>query len=244
MACRSEWAVISELRLEPHSNEAHFFTAHEWDTIEAATARIIPTDRDPGAREARVVRFIDRYLSGIEHIYASGDGSGFLAITGKSGHAWKQHIGRLQELYREGIRQFDHAANARFGSNFVQLSEQQQDEVLSEISGAPKPSPLDRAANGGRAYGANLQSDAGLGFFAALCLHTRQGFYSDPVYGGNHGQVGWRVIGFPGPNSLADTQSCSYSLEHLLVTDRDWADLVPHLRDQSVIESVRIEGGV
>lgn len=233
MACRSGWAVVSELRLDPYANDSRFFSAHEWDTIDAATGRIIPTDHDPGAREAKVVRFIDRYLSGIEHIYASGDGSGFLATTGKIAEAWEQHIARLQQVYRAGVQELDDTATARFGSAFVQLSDEQQDQVLGEISGAPKPSPLDRAAEGGRAYGANLQSDSGLGFFAALCLHTRQGFYSDPVYGGNHGQVGWRVIGFPGPQSLADTQSCAYSLKHLLVTDRDWADLVPHLRRQS-----------
>jgi gluconate 2-dehydrogenase gamma chain len=232
MACRSEWAVVPEWRIDPASTEPRFFTAHQWDTVEAATARIIPTDRDPGAREAKVVRFIDRYLSGIGHVYASGDGSGFLAITGKFADAWKQHIARLQDVYREGTRQLDIAANVRCGLDFAQLSEELQDEILIEISGAPKPAHLDRAAAGGRAYGANLQSDAGLGFFTALCLHTRQGFYSDPVYGGNHGRVGWHVIGFPGPHSLADTQSCSYSLEHLLVSDRDWTDLVPHLRAQ------------
>ena len=145
-------------------------------------------------------------------------------------------------MYRAGIRELDDSAYGAFGSVFVQLSNEQQDEVLCAISGAPKPAPLDRAAEGGRAYGANLQSDSELGFFAALCLHTRQGFYSDPVYGGNHGQVGWRVIGFPGPQSLADTQSCTYSLEHLLVRDRDWADLVPHLRNEALDASGRDEG--
>ena len=33
-------------------------------------------------------------------------------------------------------------------------------------------------------------------------MHTRQGFYADPIYGGNRDRVGWRVIGFPGPASL------------------------------------------
>ena len=30
-------------------------------------------------------------------------------------------------------------------------------------------------------------------------VHTRQGFYADPIYGGNRHPVGWDVIGFPGP---------------------------------------------
>jgi gluconate 2-dehydrogenase gamma chain len=27
---------------------------------------------------------------------------------------------------------------------------------------------------------------------------TREGFFSDPVYGGNRDMVGWKMIGFPG----------------------------------------------
>ena len=36
--------------------------------------------------------------------------------------------------------------------------------------------------------------------------HTRQGFYADPIYGGNRDRIGWQVIGFPGPD-LADARS-------------------------------------
>ena len=50
-----------------------------------------------------------------------------------------------------------------------------------------------------------------LDFFGLLCLHTRQGFYADPIYGGNRDRVGWGVIGFPGPASLAEVHSGTYS---------------------------------
>ena len=51
-----------------------------------------------------------------------------------------------------------------------------------------------------------------LGFVPLLALHTRQGFYADPIYGGNRDRVGWQVIGFPGPESLADVHSGRYSV--------------------------------
>ena len=35
-------------------------------------------------------------------------------------------------------------------------------------------------------------------FFAHLWECTVEGFFSDPVYGGNRDMVGWRMIGFPG----------------------------------------------
>jgi gluconate 2-dehydrogenase gamma chain len=43
-----------------------------------------------------------------------------------------------------------------------------------------------------------------LDFFPLLALHTRQGFYADPIYGGNKDRVGWKLIGFEGPESLAE----------------------------------------
>ena len=55
----------------------------------------------------------------------------------------------------------------------------------------------------------NAESD--LDFFALLVTHTRQGFYADPIYGGNRDQVGWQVIGFPGPASLAEVHTGRYS---------------------------------
>jgi len=35
-------------------------------------------------------------------------------------------------------------------------------------------------------------------FFEQILNNTREGFLSDPVYGGNRGMVGWQMIGFPG----------------------------------------------
>jgi gluconate 2-dehydrogenase gamma chain len=35
-------------------------------------------------------------------------------------------------------------------------------------------------------------------FFATLWQMTVEGFFSDPVYGGNENMLSWRMIGFPG----------------------------------------------
>jgi gluconate 2-dehydrogenase gamma chain len=34
--------------------------------------------------------------------------------------------------------------------------------------------------------------------FAHLLENTREGYFSDPIYGGNRDMVAWRWIGFPG----------------------------------------------
>ncbi|MBN0401455.1 gluconate 2-dehydrogenase subunit 3 family protein, partial [Pseudomonas aeruginosa] len=34
--------------------------------------------------------------------------------------------------------------------------------------------------------------------FGRLLQNTREGFFSDPIHGGNKGMVGWTLINFPG----------------------------------------------
>jgi gluconate 2-dehydrogenase gamma chain len=35
-------------------------------------------------------------------------------------------------------------------------------------------------------------------FFDTLLALTKEGFFGDPMYGGNRGMAGWRLVGFPG----------------------------------------------
>jgi len=229
MSSKADWPVIPA-KLNAESQERKFFTEHEWLTIEAATARIYPSDQDPGAREAGVVRFIDRYLSGIDYIYASADGSGFLQMSGKLADAWRGRIADLQNKYRKGIRELDEIARGEFKRDFSELTPQQQDQVLEKISGKPKPKPVtltDPAPLGTMLQGV---SDDDMPFFEALALHTRQGMFADPAYGGNKDRVGWEMIGFPGPKSLADTNNCTFSVKEYFVKDFEWEDLIPQLK--------------
>jgi gluconate 2-dehydrogenase gamma chain len=224
----ADWPVVSA-PVDPDSDDRLFFDDHEWDTLEAATARIIPTDHDPGAREAGAVRFIDRYLSGIGYVYAAADGSGFLELSGKLADAWRARIMDLGETYRQGVRDLDTIALQRFGTDFVSLRDPDQDAVLEQLSGAPKPAAVALTGEDGNPTIQVYAFDDDLTFFDALVAHTRQGFYGDPVYGGNRGKVGWRVIGFPGPGSLKDTMDGTYSVREYYVQDFEWHDLIPHL---------------
>lgn len=245
----ADWTVVRS-PADSASVDRHFFTDHEWETIDMATGRIMPADHDPGAREAGVVRFIDRYLSGIDHIFASADGSGFIQLRGKPADAWRARIASMQETYRRGVRRLDEIARELYALEFKRLTDDQLDSVLELLSGAPKPERLQLTPDGaGRpppsgeaGRGAGLESggygpvqiwmfDDGLDFFGALTLHTRQGFYSDPVYGGNADHVGWKVIGFPGPGSLKDTMDGTYSVREYFVSDYDWEELIPHLKE-------------
>lgn len=89
----------------------------------------------------------------------------------------------LQTFYRNGLRRLDDACVARFdGRRFVDLLEHEQDGLLGE---------MDVLAREG--------ADEGLGrLFAVVREHVVQGWFCDPVYGGNHDGVGWTSVGFPG----------------------------------------------
>ena len=186
-----------------------YFDDHQRATVEAAMARIIPTDDTPGAREAGTVEFVDSYLSGLGRIYAKPDGSGFEELSGRRAQAWQQRLDRLRAVYTAGISDLDERAQAAFGTDFVALDPAQHDEILHQVD---PPRPVLAGDVGGEAPPLQQTSaEIDLDFFPLLCLHTRQGFYADPIYGGNKGRVGWDMIGFPGPASLAEVHTGRYS---------------------------------
>jgi gluconate 2-dehydrogenase gamma chain len=89
------------------SSAPSVLTAAEWKTVEAITARIVPTDHEPGAREAGCTNFIDKALADEE--------------------------AAALPLYRGGLRGIDAAARAHSGRAFVELTEAMQDELLGAL---------------------------------------------------------------------------------------------------------------
>ena len=203
-----------------------FFNAQQRATIEAAMARIIPTDDQPGAREAGTIDFLDRYLSGLDFIYAKPDGSGFEKLQGKHADAWKRRIEIIRSKYAEGIRELDRRSRSQFGAEFVRLTCEQQDRILA---GMEHPA-LQNEAGADEAKSAEpalqqTNAEVDLDFFSLLALHTRQGFYSDPIYGGNKNRVGWKLIGFEGPESLAETHAGRFTtLPFFAEQQIDWEE--------------------
>lgn len=136
-----------------------FFNLHQATTVNAIAGRIIPgTPEDPGAKEAGVVVFIDRTLYGYDRY--------------------------LQPDYVTGIDEIDNYAEAKYSAAFAELSQSEQDDILTNMS------------QNSQEAGQYL-SNAG-GFFATLRTHTRQGMFSDPVFGGNWKKTGWKLLGHPG----------------------------------------------
>jgi gluconate 2-dehydrogenase gamma chain len=159
-----------------------FFTADEASAMEAIADRIIPPDPETvGGKDAGCAVFIDRQLKGP---YGSADGlyrlGPFVKGTKEQG---PQSPLTPAELYRKGLAGLDQYCKANHGGKaFAQLPADQQDEVLNKVeSGEAKFNEVDAQ-----------------GFFDALLKDVPEGFFSDPIHGGNRDMVGWKMIGFPG----------------------------------------------
>jgi gluconate 2-dehydrogenase gamma chain len=158
-----------------------YFTSTEAEFIGAAVERLIPRDElGPGAVDAGVVYFIDRQLAGAWGSMAKSYRQGpWPEATVQQGY---QSPLTPQQVYRAAIAEADRYCMDKFGKPFTGLLPEQQDETLKgfdegKIEFDAVPAAL---------------------FFSLLWANTQEGFFSDPVYGGNRDKVGWRLVGFPG----------------------------------------------
>lgn len=85
----------------------------------------------------------------------------------------------------ESPRRIYRTGIARLGADFAALSGAQQDERLANIE---------------KTY-----------FFRLLRQHTIEGMFCDPMHGGNAGLIGWRLLGYPGPQMSYRDQMGKYN---------------------------------
>lgn len=159
-----------------------FFTPEEGNAVEALVDRLIPPDpHTPGGKDAGVAVFIDRQLAG-----PYGRSAGLYMRP--PFHDGTPQQGSQSPLtparrYRVSLAALDSHCRAAFaGKPFAAIPPARQDELL-------------KALETGRLA---LAGASGKGFFEILLRNTREGFFADPVYGGNRDMAGWRMIGFPG----------------------------------------------
>jgi gluconate 2-dehydrogenase gamma chain len=156
-------------------------TADEAAFFSAAADTMIPADAlSPSGTECGVPVFIDRQLAG-----AFGAGA-------KMYRAGPFHQGAPEQGYQLPLTPRDYfsagvqAANAwtrkTYGKSFDRLNPDQRAEALT-------------AMEAGKAAFEDFDSRA---FFQRLLAITMEGFFSDPIYGGNRGKASWRMLGFPG----------------------------------------------
>lgn len=164
-------------------NDFVYFTPAERTLVEALVDRLIPPDpTGPGAVEANVPFFLDRQLAGP---YGRGDHY-FLGGPWPKGVPEQGYQSRFSpaQMYRAALAALERYTGAQHnGQSFAKLADAQKDNILKDMeSGAAK-------------FDGGVEAKA---FFTLLLQNTKEGYLSDPIYGGNKDMAAWKMIGFPG----------------------------------------------
>ena len=88
-----------------------------------------------------------------------------------------------REFYRHGLAHLDEHCTKTYGKPFRRLTAAQQDETIRALEQGKAP---------------EFTWPPAQAFFNTLRMHTMEGMFADPVYGGNKDFAGWQLIGFPG----------------------------------------------
>jgi gluconate 2-dehydrogenase gamma chain len=87
-----------------------------------------------------------------------------------------------REFFATGIAAANEWARATFGKEFDRLSAADRAAALSAMEQG----------------NAEFQNFSARVFFGRLHALVMEGFFSDPMYGGNRNKVSWTMLGFPG----------------------------------------------
>jgi len=163
-------------------------TPEEEAFFSAAVDTMIPADQlSPSGTDCGCVTFIDRQLAsawgGGAKMYRAGP---YLKGTPEQGY---QLPLTPHQFFVAGIRAANAWSQKTYGKSFDLLSPEQRAEALT-------------AMQEGKAEFDAFESRL---FFQRLLQITMEGFFSDPIYGGNRNKASWRMLGYPGlPATYAD----------------------------------------
>lgn len=163
-----------------------FLNADEAAFVEAFADTLIPEDEyGPAGTELGVATFVDRQLySGYgqgDRMYLQGP---FHEGTPEQGY---QMPLTPAELVRAGIADVNaHVATAFDGNSFDMLAPADRVKVVTALE-------KDEIA---------LSAVPTRTFFGILFQLAMDGFFADPIYGGNKGKASWKMLGYPGVGQM------------------------------------------
>jgi gluconate 2-dehydrogenase gamma chain len=149
--------------------------------VVAAVDSFIPADElSPSGSDCGCAVYIDRQLAsawgGGAKMYRAGP-----YFKGKPEQGYQLPL-TPAEFMSAGIAAANEWSRKTYGHDFDRLDANKRIEAL-------------QAMEAGKAEFANFSSRA---FFARLLAMTMEGFFGDPIYGGNRNKASWRMLGFPG----------------------------------------------
>jgi gluconate 2-dehydrogenase gamma chain len=156
-------------------------TATEQAFFAAAADTMIPADElSPSGSDCGVAVFIDRQLAGAygagARLYRDGP---FAKAKPEFGYQLPLNP---REFFRAGIAAANDWSRKTYGKDFDRLAAADRMTALKTMEE-------------GKAEFSGISSR---GFFEALLQITMEGFFADPIYGGNRNMLSWKMVGYPG----------------------------------------------
>lgn len=168
-------------------------SAAEHAFIVAAVDAFIPADElSPSGSECGVAAFIDRQLAGAygtgARLYRQGP---FPKAKPELGY---QLALNPREFFRAGIASANAWTRKTYGRDFDRLSPADREAALKGMEDNKAPFP---------GFSSRM-------FFDALLQLAMEGFFSDPIYGGNRDMAAWKMIGYPGLPAIYRNEIVTY----------------------------------
>jgi gluconate 2-dehydrogenase gamma chain len=188
-----------EAMLTLTATEAAFFGA-AYDTI-------IPADAlSPSGTDCGLVTYIDRQLAGAwgggARMYRNGP---FLQTKAEYGY---QLPLTPREYFAAGIKATNAWSTKTYGKEFDRLSPADRTAALT-------------AMEQGQAQFEGFDAKM---FFEALLQSAMEGFFADPIYGGNRNKVSWRMVGYPGLPATWAAKALEYRGKKVTIEPQSIAD--------------------
>jgi gluconate 2-dehydrogenase gamma chain len=147
----------------------------------AAADTLIPADDlSPSGSQCGVATFIDRQLAGAygggARLYRDGP---FTKAKPELGYQLPLNP---REFFRAGIAAANEWSRKTYGKDFDRLADADRETAL-------------KAMEAGKAEFSGFSSRM---FFNALLDLSMEGFFADPIYGGNRDMAAWKMVGYPG----------------------------------------------
>ena len=193
---------------EPAASEVYLtLTATEAAFLSAAYDTFIPADRlSPSGTDCGLVTYMDRQLAGAwgggARLYRSGP-----FLQGKPEHGYQLAL-PPREYFAAGIKAANAWSRKAYGKDFDRLASKEREAALKELEAGK----------------AALPDFNGKQFFEALLQITMEGFFADPIYGGNRDKVSWRMVGYPGLPATYANKALEYRGKKVVIAPQSIAD--------------------
>jgi gluconate 2-dehydrogenase gamma chain len=192
-------AAIGDTYLTLTAVEAAFLSA-VYDTF-------IPTDHlSPSGTACGLVAYIDRQLAGAwgsgSRLYRSGP-----FLQGKPEHGYQLPL-TPREYFAAGIKAANAWTRKTYGKDFDRLAPVERDAALKTMES-------------GKAEFADFNAKP---FFEALYQSAMEGFFADPIYGGNRDKASWQMLGYPGLPATYAHRALEWRGQKVVVAPKSIAD--------------------